>query len=118
MMGRAILETERLSLREITPDDFDDLLEIWGGPEPMRFFQRTLDRQSMREWIERHQSRYEQHGHGLWAAPLRGEVDCGSSRRSSGEVISASFTLLIGKRNWLRISFRMRASHRLRTLQF
>jgi len=55
MTGEAILEAERLSLREITADDCDDLLEIWGDPEPMRFFQRTLDRQSLREWIERNQ---------------------------------------------------------------
>jgi RimJ/RimL family protein N-acetyltransferase len=33
MMGGIILKTERLSLREITADDLDDLLEIWGDPE-------------------------------------------------------------------------------------
>ncbi|MGH9938014.1 MAG: GNAT family N-acetyltransferase, partial [Blastocatellia bacterium] len=51
MMGGIILETERLSLREITMDDFDDLLEIWSDPEAMRLFPRTLDGQAMREWI-------------------------------------------------------------------
>jgi|SRR5262245_38948176 len=63
MVGGIILESERLLLREITADDLDDLLEIWGDPEAMRFFPRTLDRQAMGE------------------------------RRYSGEVISASFTL-------------------------
>lgn len=76
-----ILETERLSLREITADDLDDLLEIWGDPEAMRFFPRTFDHQAMREWIERNQRRYEQYGHGLWAVILRIEEklvgDCG-----------------------------------------
>ena len=80
-MGGIILETERLSLREIAEDDLDDLLEIWGDPEAMRFFPLTLDRQAMREWIERNQRRYEQYGHGLWAVTLRGERkllgDCG-----------------------------------------
>ena len=80
-MSRIILETERLSLREITADDLDDLLEIWGDPEAMRFFPCTLDHQAMREWIERNQRRYEQYGHGLWAVTLRGERkllgDCG-----------------------------------------
>ena len=42
-MGGIIMETERLSLREITADDLDDLLEICGDPETMRFFPRTLD---------------------------------------------------------------------------
>jgi RimJ/RimL family protein N-acetyltransferase len=81
MMGGIILETERLSLREIAEDDLDDLLEIWGDPEAMRFFPRTLDSQAMRAWIERNQRRYEQYGHGLWAATLLGERklvgDCG-----------------------------------------
>ena len=80
-MGGIIWETERLSLREITAEDLDDLLEIWGDPETMRFFPHTLDSQAMREWIERNRRRYEQYGHGLWAAPLRGERklvgDCG-----------------------------------------
>ena len=80
-MSRIILETERLSLREITTDDFDDLLEIWSDPEAMRLFPRTLDDQAMREWIERNQKRYEQHGHGLWAVIMRSEQkfvgDCG-----------------------------------------
>jgi len=80
-MGRIILETERLSLREITADDFDDLLEIWADPEAMRLFPRTLDQQAMCEWIERNQKRYEQYGHGLWAVILKSKQkfvgDCG-----------------------------------------
>ncbi len=80
-MNQIILKTERLSLREITMDDFDDLFEIWSDPEAMRLFPRTLDRQAMREWIERNQKRYEQYGHGLWAVSLPGEQkvigDCG-----------------------------------------
>ncbi|MCI0388322.1 MAG: GNAT family N-acetyltransferase [Acidobacteria bacterium] len=80
-MSRIILETERLSLREITSDDFNDLLEIWADPEAMRLFPRTLDHQAMGEWIERNQGRYEQFGYGLWAVILRNEQklvgDCG-----------------------------------------
>src|SRR5262249_39935305 len=80
-MGRMILETARLSLREIKEDDLDDLLEIWADPEAMRFFPSTLDHQAMREWIERNQIRYEKYGHGFWAVILRTEQkfvgDCG-----------------------------------------
>jgi RimJ/RimL family protein N-acetyltransferase len=56
-MNGMILETESLNLSEITADDLDDLLEIWGDPEAIRFFPRTLDHQAMREWIERTQKR-------------------------------------------------------------
>jgi [ribosomal protein S5]-alanine N-acetyltransferase len=80
-MSGVILETERLSLREITADDLDGLLEIYGDPEAMRLFPSALDRQGAREWIERNQTRYEQYGHGRWAVILRNEQkligDCG-----------------------------------------
>ena len=72
-MSGIILETERLSLREITEDDLDDLLEIWGDPETMRFFPSTLDRQATRDLIERNRKRYEQYGFGRWAVILRSE---------------------------------------------
>jgi RimJ/RimL family protein N-acetyltransferase len=81
MMSRIILETERLILREITLGDFDALFEIWSDPEAMRLFPRTLDRQAMREWIDRNQIRYDQCGYGLWAVVLPAERrligDCG-----------------------------------------
>lgn len=80
-MDKIILETERLVLREISPADIDDLLEIWGDPEAMRFFPQTLNREEMQAWIERNQKRYEQYGHGLWAVILKSEQnfigDCG-----------------------------------------
>ena len=80
-MSGTILETERLSLREIRSDDLNALLEIWGDSETMRLFPSTLDHQAMREWIERNQERYRLYGHGLWAVILRKEQrligDCG-----------------------------------------
>jgi [ribosomal protein S5]-alanine N-acetyltransferase len=81
MTGRVILETGRLLLREITPDDCADLLAVWGDPEAMRMFPRTLDEAAMREWIDRNLRRYEDDGHGLWAVILKGDGrfvgDCG-----------------------------------------
>jgi RimJ/RimL family protein N-acetyltransferase len=80
-MSRIILETERLDLHEFTAGDLDDLLEIWGVLETMRYFPGVLDRQATRELVERNQSRYEQYGHGLWALIQRSEQkpigDCG-----------------------------------------
>jgi RimJ/RimL family protein N-acetyltransferase len=70
-MSKPILETERLILRQIAHDDLDDLLQIWGDAETLRFFPKTLDRQEMTEWIERNLKRYESYGHGLWAVILK-----------------------------------------------
>ncbi len=63
----AILETDRLRLRRITMADLDDIHAIWGDPEAMRLFPRTLDRDEVREWIERNLTRYAETGHGVWA---------------------------------------------------
>lgn len=80
-MNNPLLETERLFLREITEDDPDDLLEIWGDPEAMRLFPQTLNRDQMKAWIERNDKRYQQYGHGIWAVIRKsdGELvgDCG-----------------------------------------
>ena len=51
-MSKVALETERLLLREITHDDFDDMHAFWSDAEVMRYFPRTLDEEAMRAWIE------------------------------------------------------------------
>lgn len=80
-MSKPILETERLVLREITPDDCDELLQIWGDAEAMHLFPKTLNRQEMIEWIDRNLKRYESYGHGVWAVILKDSHqfvgDCG-----------------------------------------
>ncbi len=76
-----ILETERLILRLITHEDLDDLLQIWGDAETMHMFPKTLNRQEMREWIDRNLKRYQDFGYGLWAVILKNNQqfvgDCG-----------------------------------------
>ena len=80
-MNPALIETERLFLHEITADDLDDLLEIWGNSEAMRLFPSTLNRDEMKAWIERNAKRYQQFGHGIWAVIRKSDgllvVDCG-----------------------------------------
>lgn len=70
-MSKPILETERLLLREITHDDCDELLQIWGDAEAMRLFPKVLNRQEMIEWIDRNLKRYENYGLGVWAVILK-----------------------------------------------
>lgn len=80
-MSKIILETERLLLREITHDDREELLKIWGDAETMSLFPKTLDSQEMSEWIDRNLKRYESRGHGVWAVILKDNQqfvgDCG-----------------------------------------
>jgi RimJ/RimL family protein N-acetyltransferase len=78
---RVILTTERLLLRELTMDDVDGLLDIFGDPIAMAFYRSTRDREQTAEWIEWARLSYAEHGFGLWAV-VRGEDgrflgDCG-----------------------------------------
>ena len=76
-----ILETRRLLLREMTPEDFDALFRVLGDPETMWHYPYTPDGEHVRAWIARNMKRYRENGFGLWAVCLKdtGEMigDCG-----------------------------------------
>jgi [ribosomal protein S5]-alanine N-acetyltransferase len=76
-----LLETKRLILREMTPNDVDDLLKVLSDPEAMQFYPQPFDRQMTQAWIKRNIQRYTQHGFGLWALIFKehGKLigDCG-----------------------------------------
>ena len=75
------LETERLVLREYSPDDFDALYAVLGDAENMCHYPYTFDEERVRGWIARNRERCQQYGFGLWAVCLKdtGEMigDCG-----------------------------------------
>jgi RimJ/RimL family protein N-acetyltransferase len=78
-----ILETERVILREFTPEDAPALARILSDPETMRYYPAPLDYDGVAAWIDRNLRRYQKDGHGLWAMILKssGELvgDCGIS---------------------------------------
>jgi RimJ/RimL family protein N-acetyltransferase len=80
-----ILETPRLSLRELTAEDADALARILSDPETMRFYPAPYDRAGVERWIERNRQRYKEDGVGLWGMVLKltGELigDCGITRQ-------------------------------------
>ena len=87
-----VLETKRLLLREMKPDDFQALFLVLGNPETMRHYPYTFDEQHVRDWIDRNIKRYQKDGFGLWAVCLKrsGEVigDCGLTLQSiSGKIL-------------------------------
>src|SRR5262245_1039673 len=75
-----ILETNRLRLRELTPDDLDFMAEMLADAEVMRYYPKRLTRELSGEWIARQIERYTTDGHGLWLAEER------SSGRPVGQV--------------------------------
>jgi len=76
-----VLETSRLLLRELTLDDVDGLLELFGDPEAMWAYPSTKDRAETERWIERSIRSYRVNGWGLWAVIRRDDGrflgDCG-----------------------------------------
>ena len=75
------METQRLLLREMNPEDFEALFRVLGDPVIMQHYPYAFDEQCVRSWIERNMNRYRENGFGLWAVCLKntGEMigDCG-----------------------------------------
>ena len=53
-----VLETKRLLLREMNPDDYQALFLVLGDPETMWHYPYTFDGQHVRDWIVRNMNRY------------------------------------------------------------
>ena len=66
-----MIETERLRLREYTPEDFDALYEIMSDPETMRHYPAPFDEERTRRWIDWNLDNYRKYGFGLWAVELK-----------------------------------------------
>lgn len=75
------LETQRLTLREMTAGDYDALYAVLGDSDIMQHYPYTFTEARVQQWIAVNQRRYREHGFGLWAVCLKetGEMigDCG-----------------------------------------
>jgi RimJ/RimL family protein N-acetyltransferase len=67
----------RLTFREMTEGDLDDMAALLGDEDVMRFYPRPRTRGEARDWIALNQRRYRDHGFGLWII----------SKRDSGELV-------------------------------
>ena len=87
-----ILETQRLIIREYTPNDFDDLYEILSDAQTMKYYPKPYDENGVRRWIDWSIRGYEQNGFGLWALELKQTGtfigDCGVTLQNiDGEIL-------------------------------
>ena len=78
---KKILETERLFLRELSPDDKFELSTILSDPESMIFYDHPYSDQEVENWIKWNIENYKKYNHGLWAVILKEKNiflgDCG-----------------------------------------
>jgi RimJ/RimL family protein N-acetyltransferase len=70
-MNDPILETPRLSLREMTWDDLDFLAMLLADERVMRHYPKCCSRDEAKAWLHRILERYAQHGHAFWLVSLR-----------------------------------------------
>ncbi len=87
-----VMETERLILREMVPDDYDALYAVLADSDIMQHYPYTFDEKRVRGWITRNMERYQAFGFGLWAVCLKntGEMigDCGLTMQNiHGELL-------------------------------
>lgn len=77
----SVLQTPRLTLRQLTLDDIDGLLEIFADPLAMWAYPSTKSRAETEAWIRWAQASYDANGWGLWAVIRRRDGrflgDCG-----------------------------------------
>ncbi len=66
-----VLETERLVLRRMKPEDFSALCLILQDPEVMRAYEGAFTAGEVNVWLEKQLRRYRDDGVGLWAVILR-----------------------------------------------
>jgi RimJ/RimL family protein N-acetyltransferase len=75
------IETPRLFLREMTPEDFDALYTVLADSDIMQHYPYTFDEARVRNWIIKNRERYRVFGFGLWAVCLKSTGamigDCG-----------------------------------------
>lgn len=65
-----ILSTARLSLRQMTDADLDDMADLLGDERVMTYYPRTKSRAEAQSWIDWNRRLYDEHGFGLWVVAL------------------------------------------------
>jgi RimJ/RimL family protein N-acetyltransferase len=106
MSRRVVLETERLVLREFTPDDLDALAELLGDPHVMHFWPAPLTRDEVLDALNNSLAMYARRGYGRWAVEIKqsgefiGRCGLAPQRIDDEEVIEVGY--IIAAKHWRR----------------
>ena len=63
-----VLETPRLILRKLTPEDFRDACKLLQNPRVMYAYEGAFSDEEVRAWMDKMFRRYRENGFALWAA--------------------------------------------------
>ena len=64
---KTILETERLILRELVQEDYNDLCRLQQDDETMYAYEGAFSDQEAQAWLDKQLNRYQTYHFGLWA---------------------------------------------------
>lgn len=70
-MRPIIIETDRLLLRELTPDDLPALRRLLQDDQAMVAYEGAFSDAEVQDWLDRQLARYQRWRFGLWAVLLR-----------------------------------------------
>ena len=65
-MENLFLETERLYLRRMTNDDFDEVKEMLFNPKVMSAWEYTFTEQDVKDWIKKNLDKYQKYSLGYF----------------------------------------------------
>ncbi|PDT05359.1 GNAT family N-acetyltransferase [Rhizobium chutanense] len=104
-MPRNILKTDRLILREITPEDLPLLHRIFGDAECMRYYPGVKSFDETARWFQRLAfDSYTGHGFGLWAVTDRrsGDLlgDCGITLQETSAGLEPEIGYHLWRDHW------------------
>ncbi|WP_459476936.1 GNAT family N-acetyltransferase [Clostridium saccharoperbutylacetonicum] len=66
-----VLETQRLTLREMTQGDFLDLCKILQDADVMYAYEGAFNLDEVQAWLDKQFKRYKEYGFGMWAVVLK-----------------------------------------------
>lgn len=101
---KVMLETERLWLRELTPEDFDAMFAIFGDAETMLYYPQAYSREMLAAALQRQFASYAENGYGLWALILKSENqfigDCGLLQQEVDGVQELEVGYHVNRKYW------------------
>lgn len=66
MKNKIIIKTERLFLRDLVQNDFDEVCKLLRDPDVMYAYEGAFSKQEVQDWLDRQFNRYQNDGFGLW----------------------------------------------------
>jgi RimJ/RimL family protein N-acetyltransferase len=91
-------DTARLTFREMTPGDLDDMAALVGDPDVMAYYPRPKTRQEATQWIDWNRRLYRTHGYGLWVLTTTAAGDFVGDCGLTPQVVDGVTELEVGYR--------------------